>query len=262
MITARHVKVPEMTVYFWIVKILTTALGEAVSDYLVNRYSPPLMVIIGFVAFVAALALQFRTPRYVAWVYWLAALMVSVFGTMAADVVHIGMGVPYSASTILGVVALVVVFVWWNRSEGTLSIHSIYTPRREMFYWATALITFALGTATGDLTAITFHLGYLSSGVLFAVVFAMPAVMFGVFRRHGVMAFWFAYIATRPFGASFADWFAKPHSARGLGHGGGPVSLILAVLLGGFVVFLTASRVDVPDAEQYQVDSDTRELRS
>lgn len=239
-------KVPELTAYFWIAKILTTALGEAVSDYLVNGLSPVVAVLIGFVAFLAALAFQFRQDRYVAWVYWLAALMVSVFGTMAADVAHVGLGIPYVVSALLCSVALAGVFVAWHRVEGTLSIHSITTTRREGFYWATALVTFALGTAAGDLTAYSFHLGFLSSGVIFAVAFLVPALGFAAVRRHGVLAFWFAYIVTRPLGASFADWSAKPTGAGGRGLGDGLVSLVLGVALVAVVGYLTRSEVDVP----------------
>ena len=239
-------KVPNMTVYFWIVKIITTALGEAVSDYLVNAISPEVAVVIGFVGFAAAMALQFRVRTYVAGVYWLAALMVSIFGTMAADVAHVGLGIPYAVSAVICASALVVVFVVWNRYEGTLSIHSITTPRREAFYWATALVTFALGTAAGDLTAYTFHLGFLTSGIIFICVFAVPAVAFGLFKLNAVLAFWFAYIVTRPLGASFADWGAKPAKVRGRGYGDGPVSLVLVLALIGFVVYLAASHVDDP----------------
>ena len=139
-------KVPEITVYFWIIKILTTAMGEATSDYMVHRLNPYLAVGFGFVAFAVAMALQFKAPSYVPWVYWLAVLMVAVFGTMAADVLHVEFGVPYLVSSLVFAVGLAVVFGAWYRSEGTLSIHSIYTRRRETFYWAAVLATFAMGT--------------------------------------------------------------------------------------------------------------------
>jgi uncharacterized membrane-anchored protein len=125
-----------------------------------------------------------------------------------------------------------------------LSIHSIVTQRRELFYWATAVVTFALGTAVGDLTAITFNLGYLSSGLLFVAVFAVPALAYLFSRKHGVFYFWFAYIVTRPLGASFADWIAKPKSAGGLGRGDGIVAGVLAVLIVAFVAYLSMSKVD------------------
>jgi uncharacterized membrane-anchored protein len=239
------VKVPQLTVYFWVIKILTTAMGEATSDYLVKRFSPPLVVMVGLVGCAGALAWQLGTPRYVPQVYWTAVAMVSVFGTMAADVVHVGLHVPYLVSAVTLAAALALVFWLWDRQEGTLSIHSITTRRRELFYWAAAVVTFALGTATGDLTAISFHLGYLSSGLLFVAVFAIPAVLFLARRRHGVFCFWFAYIATRPLGASFADWIAKPQHSGGLGRGDGIVAGVLTVLIVALVAFLSISGTDV-----------------
>src|SRR5437588_10675897 len=144
-------KVPEITVYFWIIKLLTTAMGESTTDYLVYQINPYVAVALGCLGLAVALILQLLVRRYVAWVYWLAVVMVAVFGTMAADVAHVVLGIPYAVSTAFYSVVLAVIFVLWYRSEGTLSIHSIYTRRREVFYWATVLATFALGTAAGDL---------------------------------------------------------------------------------------------------------------
>lgn len=225
--------------------MLTTALGESISDYLVHTINPYLAVALGAAGLAISLALQFSVRRYVPWVYWFAVVMVAVFGTMAADVLHIQFGVPYVASAVLFAVVLAVVFVVWNAREGTLSIHSIYTWRRELFYWAAVSAAFALGTATGDLSAITLHLGYFASGVLFAAVFAVPALAYWRAGMNAIFAFWFAYIATRPLGASFADWMGKPTSAGGLGWGDGPVSLALAILIVGFVGYLAATRLDV-----------------
>jgi uncharacterized membrane-anchored protein len=239
-------KVPVLTFWFWVIKLVTTALGEAVSDYLVKRFSPVPVVLVGFLAFVASLAFQLRARRYVAWLYWSVAAMVSVFGTMAADVAHVGFHIPYAVSVVLCAIALAVTFVVWDRTEHTLSIHSITTTRREAFYWAAATVTFALGTATGDFTAVTLHLGYLSSGILFACVFAIPAIGYWRFKMNSVIAFWFAYIVTRPVGASFADWFAKPISDGGLGHGGAQVSLVLLVVLVVLVAYLTVTGLDDP----------------
>jgi uncharacterized membrane-anchored protein len=224
-------KVPEITALFWIVKVLTTGMGETTSDFLVRLIDPVIAVGIGAVAFAVALALQFRLRRYVPAIYWLTVAMVSVFGTMAADVTHIVLGVPYVISTAVFAVALAAVFVVWFRSEGTLSIHSITTRRREVFYWATVLVTFALGTAAGDMTATTLHLGYFASGVVFAVVIAIPALAFRLFRLNAVVAFWFAYIVTRPLGASFADWMGVSHARGGLEWGTGPVSAVIAVII-------------------------------
>jgi len=240
-------KVPEVTALFWITKILTTAMGETTSDFLVHRLGPGVAVPLGGIALVAALVVQFRADRYVPWAYWLAVLMVAVFGTMAADVLHKGGGIPYLVSTAFFAVVLAGVFVVWNRSEGTLSIHSIVTPRREAFYWLTVITTFALGTAAGDLTATTFGLGYWASGVLFTVIIAVPAVGHWKFGMDEVLAFWFAYILTRPLGASFADWLAVSHARGGLAWGSGTVSLLLGVLIVGCVAVLTVTGAGTPD---------------
>jgi uncharacterized membrane-anchored protein len=244
--TSRRVlRVPEITAYFWAIKALSTALGESASDYMVRSMNPVLAVCIGFVAFILALGLQFSMRRYVAWPYWLAVVMVGVFGTMAADVVHVGFGVPYAASTILYGIALVAVYVIWQRSEGTLSMHSIGTPRREAFYWAAVVATFALGTAAGDMTAATLHLGYLNSIVLFAAVILVPAGGYRWLNWNPVFSFWFAYVVTRPLGASFADWFGKPSDEGGLGVGSGVVSLVLAALIIVLVTYLAVTRKDL-----------------
>jgi uncharacterized membrane-anchored protein len=218
-------KVPEITVYFWVIKVLTTGMGETASDYLAHRFAPAVAVGLGAVAFAGALILQLSVRRYIAWIYWLAVVMVSVFGTMAADVLHVGIGIPYAISTVFFMVVLVVIFVVWHRVEGTLSIHRIDTRRRELFYWATVLATFALGTAAGDLTATTFGWGYLASGVVFAVAIAVPAVVHRRFRLGAIPAFWIAYVITRPLGASFADWMGVSKARGGLALGTGPVTL-------------------------------------
>jgi len=232
--------VPEVTALFWVVKVLTTGMGETTSDFFVLDFDPVIAVTVGFAVFVAALAVQLAMRRYVPAVYWFAVAAVSVFGTMAADAAHVVLGIPYVASTVALAVALTVILIAWRRVEGTLSIHSITTRRRELFYWATVLITFALGTAVGDLTATALHLGYLASGIVFAVVIAVPAVAFRWLKLNAVVAFWFAYIVTRPLGASFADWMGVPTARGGLGWGTGPVSLVLAVII---VVLVTALSV-------------------
>jgi uncharacterized membrane-anchored protein len=239
-------KVPEVTVAFWITKGLTTGMGESSSDYLVHLLPPVVAVALGGIALVAALALQFAARRYVPWIYWLAVAAVGVFGTMAADVLHVGLGVPYLVSTAFFAVALGVVFALWYGSEKTLSIHSIHTPRREAFYWAAVMTTFALGTAAGDMSAVTLHLGYLSSGVMFAIVIAVPALARWRFGMNAIAAFWFAYIATRPLGASFADWMGVSHARGGLDLGAGRVSLALASLIVVFVVYLSLTHAEVP----------------
>lgn len=238
-------KVPEVTVYFWITKLLTTAMGEATSDFLAHRFGPLVAAPIGGVAFVVALVIQFRSSRYVAWAYWLAAAMVAVFGTMVADGLHVQIGIPYAVSTTFFAVGLAVIFVVWYLSEPTLSVHSIDTWLREAFYWATVVATFALGTAVGDFTAVTLHLGYFSSAVLFAVAIAVPGVAYRRFHLNAIAAFWAAYVLTRPLGASIADWLAVVPSRGGLGAGDGTVAIALSVLIIGLVAYLTASQSDV-----------------
>jgi uncharacterized membrane-anchored protein len=240
-------KVPQITVFFWITKVLTTGMGEATSDYLAHRFGPVIAGLLGLTALVAALVVQFRVRRYLAWVYWTAVAMVAVFGTMAADGLHVELGVPYLVSTPFFAIALAVIFIVWYRTEETLSIHSIYTPRREVFYWATVLATFALGTAAGDLTATTMHLGFLASGILFTVVIAIPAIGYWRFNLNPIVAFWFAYIVTRPLGASYADWMGVPRSLSGLNIGRGPVALGLTIVIAGFVAYLAISRTDVEE---------------
>ncbi|MEU7061595.1 hypothetical protein [Streptomyces sp. NPDC046197] len=237
-------KVPEVTVYFWIIKVLTTGMGETASDFLAHLLGPVPAVGLGGLALVASLAVQFAVRRYVAWIYWTAIVMVSVFGTMAADVLHVGLGVPYTLSTPAFMVALAAVFALWYASERTLSIHSIHTRRREAFYWAAVLATFALGTAAGDLTA-TMGLGYLGSVVLFGAAICVPAVAHRTGALGAVTAFWTAYVITRPLGASIADWMALPHARGGLALGLGPVTLSWTVAILGFVGYLAVSRADV-----------------
>jgi uncharacterized membrane-anchored protein len=240
-------KVPEATVIFWITKILTTGMGETTSDYFVHRFNPIFVVMLGGIALIGALWLQFSVNKYVAWIYWLAVVAVSVFGTMAADVLHVGFGIPYLASSIFFAIALAVILIQWYKREGTLSIHTIYTFRREMFYWATIVVTFALGTAVGDMTATTLHLGYFSSGILFIILILIPAIAYWKFRMNEVFAFWFAYILTRPLGASFADWMGVSHIRGGLAFGTGLVSLVLGMMIIAFVIYLTVTHEDVEE---------------
>jgi uncharacterized membrane-anchored protein len=245
LVTTGALRVPEITVYFWVIKGLSTAMGEATSDFMVHALNPVPAVGIGFVGLVIALVLQFSRHRYVAWTYWLAVVMVGVFGTMAADVLHVGFGVPYIASTALYAVVLALVFFFWDRTEPTLSIHSINTMRREAFYWASVVATFAMGTALGDLTATTFHLGYSYSILLFAGIIAIPAVGYRFFKWNPIFSFWFAYVITRPLGASFADWVGKPESAGGLGMGDGNVSWVLTIVIALLVAYLAVTKADV-----------------
>jgi uncharacterized membrane-anchored protein len=247
-LNARGVKVPEITAYFWFLKLLTTAMGEATSDYLVNRIDPFVAVAFGGIFFLIALALQFASPTYVAWRYWLTVVSVAVFGTMCADALHIQLHVPYAATTVLFAVVLACVFILWDRTEHTLSIHAINTSRRELFYWATVLSTFALGTAAGDLTATTLGLGYFSAGLLFAGLITVTVLAYWRLRLNAVATFWTAYVLTRPVGASFADWSDKPHAVGGLNWGDGPVAAGLTIAIVVMVLFLQFTQHDVQRA--------------
>jgi uncharacterized membrane-anchored protein len=233
--------------YFWIVKLLTTAMGEAVSDYLVNDVNKYGAVVLGFALFAVAITWQFRTPRYGTWPYWTAVSMVAVFGTMAADVMHIVLGLPYIVSATFYAVCLTVTFVAWYRAEGTLDIHSIVTRRREVFYWLAVIFTFAMGTALGDLFATTFHLGYFASAVVFTGLICVPLIAWRL-GVNPVLTFWVAYILTRPIGASFADYFGMPKDISGAGFGHGAVSIVTLVLVVASVGYLSRSRIDQPEA--------------
>ncbi|MFF7981212.1 hypothetical protein ACFZDK_19105 [Streptomyces sp. NPDC007901] len=216
---------------------------ETASDLLAKVLGPVPAVGLGGLALALSLAVQFAVRRYVAWTYWTAVVMVSVFGTMATDVLHVGLGVPYIVSTPLFLATLAAVFALWYAVERTLSIHSITTRSRELFYWAAVLATFALGTAAGDLTA-TAGLGYLGSAVLFAVAICVPALAHRFGTLAAVPAFCTAYVITRPLGASLADWMALGHTPGGLGFGLGPVTLTWTVAIACFVGYLAVSRKD------------------
>ena len=233
-------KVPEITLIFWALKLLTTGMGEAMSDFL-GQQSVPLAALIGIVGILVAFRLQFRQRAYRAPYYWFAVMMVAVFGTMAADGIRDGAGVTYTVTTPLFALITAAIFALWYRSERTLSIHSITTRRRENFYWAAVLATFALGTAAGDLTAFTLHLGFSTSIALFAVLIAIPAVGWWRGGLNPTVAFWVAYVLTRPLGASIADWIAKPKAITGLGLGDGAVTGVALIVFIGLVVYITAT---------------------
>jgi uncharacterized membrane-anchored protein len=231
------VKVPQITVLFWVTKIVSTAMGEALADWLdgpVNVIWAGVGALVALAAFVIALRNQFGKPRYETASYWFAVAMVATFGTMAADSLHQFLGISYAITTPFYAVVLALVFWRWWASEHTLSIHSIDTNRREHFYWATVFATFALGTATGDWTATSLNLGFLSSGLLFAGVILIPAIAYRL-GANPIATFWVAYVLTRPLGASFADWMDYPRNTGGLGYGTWPVWLTLAVVMTALV---------------------------
>ena len=243
-------KVPEATAIFWVLKILTTGTGETASDFIGNSaiWLAAILVVLTAATLVTALVLQFRATRYVAPIYWSAIAMISVVGTMLSDGSRIALGISYLTSTIAFVIAMVVVFTTWYRSERTLSIHSIYTRRRETFYWCAVVATFALGTSTGDWTAQSLNLGFLGSGLMFIGIILLPALAYRFLGLNSIVAFWWAYITTRPLGASFADWMAVYKGGGGLGWGTGPVTLTFGLIIIAFIAYLTWTGRDVVES--------------
>jgi uncharacterized membrane-anchored protein len=228
-------KVPAVTAAFWALKVLTTGMGEAASDSLA-RAGGVVAVAATAVVTVAVFVAQLRARRYHPAVYWSAVSAVAVFGTMAADVPH-RLGIPLGVTTAGYLAAVLIVFLAWHRSEGTLAFGSITTRRRECFYWAAVLATFALGTALGDLTAFGWGLGALASGLMFAVLICLPWVAHRWLGLGAVTAFWVAYVLTRPLGASFADWMGGSARRGGVGLG---MPLTTAVWVAAIVAFAGA----------------------
>lgn len=224
-------RVPEITVGFWVAKAASTAFGEAASDFSIRTMPPVLAVLLGFILFAVVLLWQLSRGRYVPAVYWSTVAMVGVFGTMAADVVHVVLGLPYLVTTVAYAVVLALVFLLWWRVEGRLSVHEVTTLRRELFYWAAVVATFALGTAAGDLAAVGLHLGYLPSILLFGMLILVPPLGFRFLNWSPVFSFWAAYVLTRPVGASVADWLGKPLAEGGIGVGSGWVSIGTALVM-------------------------------
>lgn len=237
-------KVPEVILVFWVVKILTTAGGEATSDYL-KTYGNFKGGGIEVLVIVVGLLLQFATRRYQAFAYWSLAFAIAITGTGVSDFLHLDVHIPYAGTTLLWAAILAAIFWVWQRSEGTLSIHSITTQRREAFYWATVFATFALGTALGDFTATSLNMGYLDSGLLFAVVILIPGLARWQFGLNGIAAFWMSYIVTRPLGASFADYISKAHKLSGIDFGDGPTAIVFAIAVFALVSYLAISRPDI-----------------
>jgi uncharacterized membrane-anchored protein len=225
-------KVPAIGLTFWAIKLLTTGIGEALSDGMANFFLP-LAALVGVGGTALAFRQQYRSPEYHAWTYWTTVLTVAIFGTMVADGLKLGLGLTYAVTTPLFAVAVATVFTVWYRSEGTLSIHSITTRRRENFYWVAVLMTFALGTAAGDLTAYQLNLGFFPSAALYSGLMGVVAIAWRL-GLNPIAAFWAAYVITRPLGASVADGFSKTHAESGLNMGDGTVGLI------GLVLFLLA----------------------
>ena len=251
--TARRMlnKVPELTLFFWVIKVLATTVGETAADFLNDHVGLGLTgtTLVMSVGLAAALWFQFRARRYVPVLYWTAVVLISVVGTLATDNLVDNFGVPLAVTTAVFSVLLAVTFAVWYSKEGTLSIHTIFTFRREAFYWLAILFTFSLGTAAGDLVAEKLDLGYWISALLFASLIAVVAVARFRFRVNPVGAFWAAYILTRPLGASIGDYLSQPRGDGGLGLGTtGTSALFLAAIL-GLVIYLTRTRRDAPAPE-------------
>jgi uncharacterized membrane-anchored protein len=242
-------KVPEVTLYFWIVKVLCTTVGETASDYLSSNVGLGLTktTLITSAVLLAVLAVQFSLRKYVAFVYWLGVVLISVVGTQITDNLTDNLGVSLVITTIVFSVVLAAVFAAWYASERTLSIHTIYTTRREAFYWLAVLFTFALGTAAGDLTAERLSLGYLVALLIFAGAIAAVTFAHYVLRLGPILAFWLAYVLTRPLGASIGDYLSQPRSNSGLGLGTTVTSLLFLAAILAVVVYLSITRKDATE---------------
>ena len=239
-------KVPEVTVFFWIIKILATTVGETAADYLSVDLGFGLTattyVMSAFLAVV--LVAQFRSRRYTPWIYWLAVVVLSIVGTLITDNLVDHFGVSLETTTTLFTIALAVTFVAWYTSEKTLSIHTIYTTKREAFYWLAILWTFALGTAAGDLLAERLAIGYWKSAIVFGALIALVYFAWRYNRANEVLAFWVAYILTRPLGASLGDYLSQPKADGGRGLGTTTTSFIFLAVIFVVVVYLTRSKRD------------------
>lgn len=243
-------KVPEVTLFFWIIKILCTTVGETFADYLIANLHLGLTrttYLMGGLL-VAALVFQFRLRKYQAGAYWMAVVLLSIVGTLITDNLTDNFGVSLVTSTIGFSILLAATFAAWNAREKTLSVHAINTTRREAFYWSAILFTFALGTAAGDLVAERLHLGYLLSALIFSGLIAAITVAHWRYKLNGVLAFWLAYILTRPLGASIGDFLSQPRDAGGLNLGTVGTSALFLVTILGLVIYLVVTKKDVPDA--------------
>ncbi len=234
-------KVPEVTLFFWIIKIMATTVGETAADFLnvhLNLGLTGTAMATG-VLLVAFLVAQMTARKYVPWIYWMTVVLLSIFGTLLTDNLVDGFGVPLQTTTVVFGVALAATFAAWYASERTLSIHTITTTRRELFYWAAILFTFALGTAAGDLAAEGMHLGYATAALIYGGLIAAVTVAYYVFKANAIAAFWIAYVLTRPFGASCGDLLSQPLSNGGLGLGTVSTSMVFLVIILGLVAYMT-----------------------
>ena len=239
-------KVPEVTIYFWVIKVLATTVGETAADLLSTRLNLGLTITsyVMSAVFILALIFQVRAKRYLPPLYWVTVVLISVVGTLISDKLVDGMGISLITTSIAFGLTLAIVFALWYRSEKTLSIHTIFTTRRELFYWAAILFTFAMGTSAGDLIAEKLNLGYGPTAIVFAAMIGVIVLLYRVVKMDAILSFWLAYIMTRPLGASIGDFLAKPAIAGGLGWGTVTTSLIFLTAILALVIFLTISRFD------------------
>lgn len=245
-------KVPEITLYFWIIKILCTTVGETFADFInvTLGFGLTSTTIVMGILLAISLFFQFKSRKYIAGIYWLSITLISVFGTLITDNLTDGFGVSLLTSAIIFAILLAATFIVWYRKEQTLSIHSIFTGQREAFYWLAILFTFALGTAAGDLIAETFSLGYLLSLALFAALIAIVAVGHFRFKWNAVLSFWIAYILTRPLGASIGDYLSQARADGGLGLGTTGTSIIFLLAILGTVIYLSVTKKDTITPER------------
>jgi uncharacterized membrane-anchored protein len=240
-------KVPEITVYFWVIKVLCTTVGETFADNLNENLGLGLSrtsYIMGALL-IAVLVFQFRSRRYVPGIYWLAVVLISVVGTLASDNLVENYGVALETTTIAFGAILICVFAAWYAIERTLSVHTIFTIRREGFYWLAILFTFALGTSAGDFLSERLELGYLAALGIFAGAILVVAILHFGLRMNAILSFWLAYILTRPLGASIGDYLASPTGEGGLGLGTNLTSIVFLSTILALVVFLAISKRDV-----------------
>ena len=246
--TTKFNRVPEVTLAFWLIKLMAVTMGETAADYLAVNMGLGLTAtsLIMAAVLIGALFLQFSQQKYVPWTYWLAVVLVSIVGTLITDNLVDNFGVPLTTTTIAFFIALSATFALWYTSEKTLSIHEIFTFKREAFYWLAILLTFALGTAAGDLVAERFGLGYFATGILFGMIIASLAFGYFALKLDSILAFWLIYIFTRPLGASFGDYLSQPADYGGLGLGTIITSAIFLGAIAVLVGYLTFMRRKTP----------------
>ncbi|MEQ1527007.1 MAG: hypothetical protein ABL911_09715 [Gallionella sp.] len=234
-------KVPEVTLVFWLIKIMCTTVGETAADFLIFNLNFGLLLtsLLMVIPLAIFLVIQIRHKKYVPWLYWVTVVLISIVGTLITDNLVDNLGVPLELTTIAFSIALLLAFALWYASENTLSIHTIYTRRRELFYWAAILFTFALGTAAGDLVAESLNLGYVISAMIFGGLIGLVSLDYYVFKSNAVLSFWIAYILTRPLGASIGDYLSQPADKGGLGLSSIAINLIFLIAILGLVRYLT-----------------------